>query len=122
MTAKTKNIVSKVLIIIPALVLIIGGVMKIIGAEPAMAVQFLTKAGFGSSIKLLGVAELIIAALILYPKTNKIGFLLASCYLGGAFCLELGGAQPPASACFLAILWIGMFLKDRAMFVSAVGK
>jgi hypothetical protein len=119
MTAKTKSIVSIVLMAIPILVLIMGGVMKIIGAEPAMVVQFLTKAGFGNYLVLLGSTELIIAALLIYPKTNKIGFLLASSYLGGAFCLELSGRQVPASAIFLAILWIAMFLRDKEMFVTA---
>ncbi len=121
MTVKTKRIISIVLMTIPVLVLIMGGVMKLIGAEPQMVMQFLTKAGFGPYIKILGVSELVIAALLLYPKTNKIGFLLASCYLGGALSMELSGGQPPASAVFLALLWISMFLKNREMFLVSAG-
>jgi len=117
MTVKSKRIIAMILMGIPVLVLITGGSMKIAGAEPGMVVQFLTRAGFGSHIKILGITELVIAGLLLYPKTNKIGFLLAGCYLGGAFCLELGFGQPPASAIFLAILWISMFLKNKAMFL-----
>ncbi|MET3879578.1 DoxX family protein [Chitinophaga sp. OAE865] len=119
MTIKAKRILSTVLMAIPILVLIMGGIMKLIDAEPASVVQFLTRYGFGNYMKLLGAGELIIAALLLYPKTNKIGFLLAGCYLGGAFCLEISGSQPPASAVFLAILWIGMFLRSREMFLNA---
>ncbi|HEY8957019.1 hypothetical protein [Chitinophaga sp.] len=121
MTIKAKRILSMVLMAIPVLVLILGGVMKLVDAEPASVVQFLTKYGFGSYMKLLGAGELIIAGLLLYPATNKIGFLLASCYLGGAFCLEISGSQPPASAVFLAILWAGMFLKSKEMFLPAQG-
>ncbi|MEI3800304.1 MULTISPECIES: DoxX family protein [unclassified Chitinophaga] len=117
MTAKTKRILSMVLMAIPIIVLVVGGVMKLIGAEPESVMQFLTKSGFGNYIKALGVTELIIAALLLYPVTNKTGFLLASCYFGGALCLEISGGQPTASVVFLAILWISMFLKSKEMFL-----
>lgn len=118
MTTKTKRIVSLVLMAIPTLVLIMGGVMKVIGKEPESVMQFLTSAGFGNYIIPLGLTELIIATSLIFPKTNKIGFLLASSYFGGALCLEISGGQPTASAAFLTILWIGMFLRDREMFVG----
>jgi hypothetical protein len=63
--------------------------------------------------------ELLIAALILYPKTNKIGFLLVSCYFGGALSIELAAGEPPFSAIFLALLWISMFLKNKDMFLPS---
>lgn len=119
MITKRKRIISTVLMAIPILVLITGGIMKLIGAEPEVVMQFLTKAGFGNYILWLGSAELIIAALLLYPKTNKIGFLFASCYFGGALCLEISGGQAPASAMFLAILWIAMFLRSKEMFLPS---
>ena len=121
MTAKTKRIISIVLMAIPSIVLIMGGVMKIAGAEPEQVMQFLTKEGFGNSIKLLGATELIIAALYLYPKTHKIGFLFAICYFSGALSLELSGGMPPASAAFLVLIWSSMFLKDRNMFLPTTG-
>jgi len=116
MTAKTNRIISIVLMAIPTLVLVIGGISKLIGAEPAMVMQFLTKSGFGDNVKLLGITEIVIAALLIYPKTNKIGFLLAISYLSGAFCLELSGGMPPASVIFLILLWVSMFLKNKEMF------
>ncbi|MCE6992012.1 DoxX family protein [Dyadobacter sp. CY323] len=119
MTTKTKRIVATVLIAIPTLVLIIGGLLKILNKEPESVMQFLTEAGFGNYILLLGLGELIIAALLIYPKTIKIGFLLASSYFGGALCLEISGGQPPVSAVFLTILWVGMFLKEQGMFLLA---
>jgi hypothetical protein len=117
MSVKTKRILATVLMAIPTIVLIIGGTMKVIGLEPETVVQFLTNSGFGDYLTLLGFTELVIAALIIFPKTNKIGFLLATGYFGGAFCLEISGSQPPASAAFLSILWVSMFLKDRQMFL-----
>lgn len=117
MTAKTKQITAIILMAIVAFLLIMGGVMKLIGAEPEQVMRFLNAAGFGGHIKILGITELSIAALLLYPKTNKIGFLLASCYLSGALSLELSGGVPPASALFAILLWISMLLKNREVFV-----
>ncbi|MEA5260891.1 DoxX family protein [Arcicella aquatica] len=116
---KTTRIISIMLMAIPSIVLIMGGVMKIIGAEPESVMQFLTKMGFGNYITALGVTELIIAGLFIYPKTNKIGFLLASCYFAGALCLDIAGGQVIASIIFLVILWIGMFLKHKEMFFTS---
>ncbi len=116
MATKTTRIISTVLMAIPALVLIWGGIMKVIGEEPAAVVEFLTKAGYSKYMVLLGVSSIVIAALLLYPKTRKIGFLLASCYFASALGLEISGGQPPVSAVFNMILWIGMYLKNREMF------
>lgn len=119
MTIQAKRIIAILLMALPTLVLVIGGTMKLIGAEPESVMQFLTNAGFSHhSILLLGLTELLIAALLIYPKTNKIGFLLASGYFSGAFCLELAGHQIPAAAVFLMILWTAMYLKNKAMFVG----
>ncbi len=116
MSAKTTRIISIVLMVIPSLMLIMSGVMKLIGAE--QVVTGLTKVGLSSYISLFGIIELIAVALFLYPKTYKIGFLLICCYLGGALSIELATAQPPSAAIFLSIVWIAVFLKDKLMFLS----
>jgi hypothetical protein len=117
MSDKTKRIISIVLMAIPFFVLIAGGVMKLLSAEPSQVVEFLTRFGFGSYLKLLGVIQLVIGVLVIYPKTNKLGFLLASCFFSGALSLEIAGLQPPVSAFFLILLWTSMFLKNRKMFL-----
>lgn len=117
MTTKTKRILSIALIVLPALVLIIGGIMKLMDAEPEPVMLFLSKMGFGNCIKILGLTELVIAALILFPKTTKIGFLLATGYFGGTLSLEISGGQFPASCIFLTVLWFGMFLRNREVFL-----
>jgi len=116
---KTKRIISLICGILPALVLIAGGTMKLIGAEPETVMQFLTKMGYAGGIHVLGILELLIAALFLYPKTNRIGFLLAISYFGGALSLEIAGAQSPVSALFATLCWISMFLKHPEMFLPA---
>ena len=118
MTTKTKRIISMVLIVLLSFVLLMGGVMKLLGREPEMVMQFLTKVGFVGYLKILGICELLIAALFLYPKTNKIGFLLTICYFSAALSLEISGGQPPISAVFVALAWIAMFLKNREVFFN----
>src|SRR3954463_462511 len=108
MNAKTTRVLSTILMGIPALVLIIGGISKILHAEPEPIMQFLKQSGFGNHVLELGLTELLIVSLLLYPKSNKIGFLLASCYFGGALCLELGSRHFSAAGIFLSLLWISM--------------
>ncbi|MDJ1502768.1 DoxX family protein [Xanthocytophaga agilis] len=119
MLSKTKRITAIVLVALTALMLIVGGVLKLLGAEPESVVQFLTHAGFGHLMPVLGITELGIAGLLLYPKTNKIGFLLTSCYLSGALSLEISAGAPPASLMFLVLIWIAMFLKNKEMFLPS---
>jgi uncharacterized membrane protein YphA (DoxX/SURF4 family) len=116
MSSKTTRIIGLVLMILPSLMLVMSGVMKLSGAP--QIVEGLTKVGLSPYIKLFGVIELISVALFLYPKTFKIGFLLICCYLGGALSIELSTAQPPTAAIFLTISWIGVYLRDRSVFVS----
>jgi len=113
MSAKTKRIISIILMVIPSLMLIMSGIMKLTGAE--QVVTGLTKAGLGNLITFIGVIELLSVALFLYPKTYKIGFLLLCSYLGGAMCIELAGGQPPIAAVFIAIIWISVFLREKNM-------
>ncbi len=101
--------------VIPWLMLIMSGIMKVTGAE--QIVTGLTKAGLGNFIMLIGIIELVSVALFLYPKTYKIGFLLLCSYLGGALCIELAGGQPPMAAIFIALIWISVFLRDKNMLV-----
>jgi hypothetical protein len=119
MTAKNKRTLSIILMAIPSFILIMGGVMKLIDAEPESVMQFLTKVGFGNFIKAIGLTEISIAVLYLFPKTNKIGFLLASCYFSGALAIEISAGAPPFSAIFIALVWISMFLKNREMFMPS---
>ena len=115
---KTKRIISIALMAVPAVVLLMGGVMKLVDAEPDSVMDFLNKAGFEGSVKLLGIAGLVCAALFIWPKTHKIGFLLASCYFSGALAIELAGGMSPLSAVFLVLMWIGMFLGNKEVFLT----
>ncbi len=118
MSAKTTRIISIVLTAIISLMLVMSCVMKLSHSE--QIVTGLTKVGLGSYITFIGIIELLSVALFVYPKTYKIGFLLLCSYLGGALCIELAGGQPPMAAIFLTLLWISVYLKNKAMFFNSV--
>jgi len=68
----------------------------------------------GPRLMVIAVLELASAALFLVPKTRPFGLLLVSAFLGGAIAAHLGHGQPPAPpAAFLALIWIGTWLKNR---------
>ena len=117
-TNKTTTIISWVLIILPSLMLLMSAFMKLSHAE--QMVVNLTAAGFGNLITFIGLIELVSVVLLLVPKTYKLGFLLVNGYLGGALCVELAHGGAPVAAALLAVIWIGVFLRDKNMFLSLV--
>ena len=116
MTQKTSKIISTVLMAIPVLMLVMSGTMKLTGSQ--QIVEGLSKIGLSRYITLLGIIELVSVGLFVYPATRRIGFLLLCCYLGGALSIELAGGQPPVAAIFLVLLWIGVFLRNKMMFIE----
>ena len=116
MSNKTTRILSIILMVIPSLMLIMSGVMKLSGSP--QIVEGLGKAGLGSYIMLFGLIELVAVALFWIPKTRKLGFLLICCYLGGALSIELMGHQAPVAALLLVLAWAGIYLRDRSVFLE----
>src|SRR6266403_497319 len=108
MSAKTKRIISIVLMAIPSLMLVMSAVMKLAHAQAI--VEGFSKSALINYITLIGIIELLSVILFLIPKTTKVGFLLLCSYLGGAMAIELAGGQPPSAAIFLAIIWISVYL------------
>ncbi len=115
-STKLKRTVSVILISIVSLMLVMGGIMIIIKSEEL--VQTMSKAGLDKHIQFLGITELIIVALLFIPKTNRVGFFLATSYLGGALSVELANNNPPMAFVLLILLWTGAFLKDRHLFFT----
>jgi hypothetical protein len=63
----------------------VGGIVKIAGVADVQ----LTEVGVGRYVKLFGILDILFAALFVYRKTSKLGFLLICCYLNGAIAAEL---------------------------------
>ena len=72
---------------ISALIIALSGVAKLVGN--AQVVQTMTALGVGRYVRVLGVMELAFARSFVIPATFRLGFLLASCYFGGAIATEL---------------------------------
>ncbi|NBA89034.1 DoxX family protein [Emticicia sp. CRIBPO] len=120
MSEKTKKVLALIFTILPSLMVVMSGVMKLSGSE--QVVTGLSKIGFGSLISVLGAVELISVALFLYPKTYKIGFYLLLSYLGGAAAIEISTGQNPVALALIALAWIGVFLKGQDNFLPATSK
>lgn len=116
-TNKTITIISWILIILPSLMLLMSAFMKLSSADEM--VKAFTVMNALHLLPILGTIELVSVILLLIPKTYKIGFLLVTAYLGGALATELLGGQEPIAAALLAVVWIGVFLRDKGMFLPS---
>ena len=100
---------------IPALLIGVGGVLKLSG-NPTIAGE-MSKLGVGRYLRLLGVIEISFAALFVVPATMKLGFILASCYYAGAIATELSHESLKVNPFIpIALLWIGAFIRERSIF------
>ena len=100
---------------VPALVIALSGVLKLSG-NPKI-VETMTALGVGRHVRLLGVMEVAFAALFVVPATMRLGFLLASCYFGGAIATELSHDALKANPFVpIVLLWVGAFVRDRSIF------
>src|SRR5712691_12443555 len=96
---------------IPALLIALSAVMKLSGNPKPL--EGMTTLGVGRYVRLLGVMELTFATLFVIPTTFKLGFLLASCYFGGAIATELSHGKLKANPFVpIVLLWIGAFICD----------
>jgi hypothetical protein len=100
---------------IPALLIGIGGLLKLSG-NPTIAGE-MSKLGVGRYLRLLGVIEIAFAALFVAPATMKLGFILASCYYAGAIATELSHESLKVNPFIpIVLLWIGAFIRERSIF------
>ena len=100
---------------IPALLIALSGVLKLSG-NPKI-IEAMAALGVAQYVRLLGVMELVFAALFVFPPTMKLGFVLASCYFAGAIATELSHDALKINPFLpIVLLWIGAFIRDRSIF------
>ena len=100
---------------IPALLIALSGVLKLSGSPNI--VEAMTTLGVGRYLRVLGVMELAFAALLAFPATFKLGFVLASCYFAGAIATELSHDALKVNPFIpIVLLWLGAFIRDRSVF------
>src|SRR5688500_7968551 len=74
---------GRVISAIPALMLLMSGVMKIV--KPPMVVEGMTHLGWPAELAItLGILELACTIIYMIPKTAVLGAILLTGYLGGA--------------------------------------
>jgi hypothetical protein len=111
--SKARNIASNILIFVPGIALLASSITKF-AHLPAIVAQMEALGFNGPKLMIVAVLEFASAALLLVSKTRPYGLLLISAYLGGAIAAQLGHGQPPAPpAVLLALLWIGIRLRNR---------
>ena len=107
-----------VLSALPALFLLVDGVMKLM--KPAVVLEATVKLGYPESV-ILGLGIVLLACTVLYlvPHTSALGAVLLTGYLGGAVATHVrvgDGLFPVIFPVILgALLWGGLVLRDARL-------
>ena len=104
--------------ILPALFLLLDGVMKLV--KPVQVVEATVKLGYPESVIFgLGIVLLTCTVLYLIPRTSVLGAILLTGYLGGAVASHLRAEDGPFPVFFPvifgALLWGGLVLRDARL-------
>ena len=101
---------------LPALFLLVDGVMKLI--KPAPVVEGTVKLGYSENVIVpLGIVLLVCTVLYLIPRTAILGAILLTGYLGGAVATHVRVGSPLLTHILFpiyvaALLWGGLFLRE----------
>ena len=108
---------SIIITAIPALIILASGLAKLSGSK--QVVEALSKVGVLQYIQVLGIAEILFAALFVIPATNSIGFILLACYFSGALAADLShGSKILPPVLILALLFVAQYLANPTMFFN----
>ncbi|MBK8444413.1 MAG: DoxX family protein [Sphingobacteriales bacterium] len=108
MNSKTKNIIIWILTGLVSFIFIGSGIFKLMGGNAEMA----NGVGGISNLISLGILELIITALFLFPRTGVVGALLMIAYMGGAMAVLFVSHQPFVFIIVIqALIWITSALR-----------
>ena len=113
--AKKRLWVARILSFLPALFLLLDGVMKLL--KPAFVVEATLKLGYPERVILgIGVVLVICTLIYLIPRTAVLGAILLTGYLGGAVAThvraETGWFEVMFPFILCSLLWAGLVLRD----------
>jgi len=117
---KARKIITIVITVLAVAMVVLSSVMKLAGSQELT--DTLGKVGVAKYIIPLGLMEILFAALFVYPKTLKIGFLLLCCYFAGALATELSHGTALNALTPMILIWIAAFLRDRSIFLNGTNK
>ena len=109
---------GRVISTLPALFLLVDGVMKLM--KPAVVVEATVQLGFAKGVITgLGIVLLTCTILYLIPRTSVLGAILVTGYLGGAVATHVrveDGLFPTFFPIILSVLlWAGLVLRDAQL-------
>jgi hypothetical protein len=116
MSNKSSLWAGRIISILPALFLLLDGIMKIV--KPAFVVEATVQLGYPESV-IVGLGVVLVACTILYliPRTAVLGAILLTGYLGGAVATHVRVGGPVFSILMPvilgAMLWAGLYLRDE---------
>ena len=99
---------------LPALALLASAGMKLSGGA-AITHDFVEKFGYqADSLMWIGIAELAVTLVYLFPRTSYLGAILLTGYLGGATATHVRIGENFIPPVFLGVLvWLGLYLRDH---------
>ena len=101
--------------VLPALGLVVSGVMKLV--KPEMIVKEFARLGYHDDVIIgLGIVEITCTAIYLIPRTGVLGAILLTGYLGGAVATHLRIGDPYYGPIVFGVLvWLGLYLRDSRL-------
>lgn len=115
---KAKLWAGRILTALPALFLLLDGVMKLI--KPAPVIEATVRLGYPESvITPLGSVLTLCTLLYLIPRTAMLGAILLTGYLGGAVATHVRAGAGPFPILFPVVigvlLWGGLYLRENRL-------
>jgi DoxX-like family len=116
MSNKSSLWAGRIISALPALFLLLDGVMKLV--KPAFVVDATVQLGYPESV-IVGLGAVLVGCTILYliPRTAVLGAILLTGYLGGAVATHVRVGGPLSSIIMPvilgAMLWGGLYLRDE---------
>ena len=113
--SKSRLITGYILSCLPALMLLMGAYMNI--TQPEEIVKQTIEMGYTQEVMLpLGIVCIVIAVLLVIPRTALIGALLLTAYLGGAVDAHVQHKDELIKilipVIFASVVWIGLILRN----------
>jgi hypothetical protein len=113
--SKTRKIAGYTLSIIPSLMILMAGIMKVIGNE-GMLENMSKITNWGDKMLLIGLIELGALALYWIPKTSNIGFFLLASFGGGIIVAEVvAGGFPLPGIIVTTLFYVGTMLRKPSL-------
>jgi uncharacterized membrane protein YphA (DoxX/SURF4 family) len=103
---------GRVLSALPALMLVMSGVMKLMKSEEVT--KGMTHLGYDPDLAMgLGILELTCTLIYAIPQTAALGAILLTGYMGGAIATHVRLGEPfVIQALIGVVIWLGLYLRE----------